>query len=149
VHTETVQAGPYVVTVGFSKWPLRALQSLDFTFAPDGGIAGKSGTLMIQGPGQLIGIDQGGQLVRHPRDRTVWGLDIESLSTPGTYSFQFSINGPKGTGQGTLAGITVLDQPGPPLALSSTVGSLPWAGLVVFLAIAWRRTRPGRQQLIV
>ncbi len=51
VHTEHVQAGPYGVTVGFSTWPIRARQSLDFTFAPDGGIAGKSGTLLMDGPG--------------------------------------------------------------------------------------------------
>jgi hypothetical protein len=36
VHTECVQAGPYGVTVGFSVWPIRAMQSLDFTFIPDG-----------------------------------------------------------------------------------------------------------------
>ena len=43
VHTEQVTAGPYHLTVGFSTWPIRAMRSLDFTFMPDGGIAGKSG----------------------------------------------------------------------------------------------------------
>jgi hypothetical protein len=51
VHTEHVQAGPYNVTVGFSKWPIRAMQSLDFTFLPDGGINGLSGNLIQTGPG--------------------------------------------------------------------------------------------------
>ncbi|WP_419707222.1 hypothetical protein [Promicromonospora sp. NFX87] len=32
VHTERVEAGPYRITVGFSRWPIRAMQSLDFTF---------------------------------------------------------------------------------------------------------------------
>jgi hypothetical protein len=50
VHTEHVQAGPYDLTVGFSTWPLRAMQSLDFTFAPDGGLDGKTGTFMRTGP---------------------------------------------------------------------------------------------------
>jgi hypothetical protein len=149
VHTDTVQVGPYVVTVGFSKWPLRALQSLDFTFSPDGGIANKSGTVQINGPGSLIGIQQAGTLVRHPREHSVWGLDTESLSTPGTYSFTFQIDGPKGTGQGTLTGVTVLNQPGPPLPLSWTIGSIPWAILAAFLGVAWRRTRPGRRKLII
>ena len=35
VHTERVRAGPYDITVGFSTWPLRAMQSLDFTFTPE------------------------------------------------------------------------------------------------------------------
>ena len=53
VHTEHVQAGPYSLTVGFSTWPLKAMQSLDFTFIPEGGIEDKSGTLTMLGPGNL------------------------------------------------------------------------------------------------
>lgn len=154
VHTETVQVGPYTVTVGFSKWPLRAMQSLDFTFMPSGGIAGKSGTLLVNGPGVRRkgggggGARTGEPLVRHPRKRDVWGLDTQALNTPGSYSFGFDINGPQGPGEGTLTGVTVLNQPGPPLPLSWAVGSLPFGALLVFLAVAWRRTRPGRRQLI-
>ena len=148
VHTERVQVGPYGVTVGFSVWPIRAMQSLDFTFVPDGGIAGKSGRLLIDGPG--VKPDQRNTpLVRHPRKRDSWGLDVKALNAPGTYGFGFVINGPQGHGQGTLTGVHVLDQPGPPLALSWTIGSLPFIGLVVFLGLAWRRTQPGRQPLAV
>ncbi|CPZ69439.1 Hypothetical protein ERS075661_01127 [Mycobacteroides abscessus] len=50
VHTEHVAAGPYALTIGFSTWPLRAMQSLDFTFIPADGITGKSGTLTIVSP---------------------------------------------------------------------------------------------------
>lgn len=88
-------------------------------------------------------------LVRHPRKLDSWGLDVKSYGAPGSYSFGFAINGPRGHGQGTLTGVTILDQPGPPLALSWTVSSLPVIGLVVFLVIAWRRTRPGQQPLTV
>jgi hypothetical protein len=35
----------------------------------------------------------------------------------------------------------VLSQPGSPLALSWTIGSLPLVGLIAFLGIAWRRVR--------
>jgi hypothetical protein len=45
--------------------------------------------------------------------------------------------------------VSVLSQPGPPLPLSWTIGSVPLLGLIVFLAIAWRRTQPGRQPLAV
>ena len=148
VHTERVQAGPYGVTVGFSTWPIRAMRSLDFTFMPDGGITGKSGTLRMTGPG-VPHDERVTPLVRHPRKRDSWGLDVKSLDAPGSYSFGFVINGPLGPGQGTLQGVTVLDQPGPPLPLSWTIGTLPLLGLIVFLVVAWRRTRPGHQPLTV
>ena len=148
VHTEHVQVGPYTVTVGFSTWPIRAMRSLDFTFTPDGGIADKTGRLIVQGPGFDRGGD-GSRLVRHPRKRDTWGLDTQALDTPGTYSFGFIIDGPRGHGEGTLNGVTVLDQPGPPLPLSWAVGSLPFGALLAFLVIAWRHTLPGRRRLVL
>ncbi|WP_433186110.1 hypothetical protein [Actinoallomurus sp. CA-150999] len=149
VHTEQVQAGPYHLTVGLSKWPLRAMQSLDFTFAPDGGLTGKSGTLSMIGPGMKGGMHMGGPLSRHPRKRDVWGLDVRSLSTAGQWTFTFTINGPEGQGTGTLDDITVLGQPGPPLALSWALCALPVVGLIAFLVVAWRRHRPSRHLAVV
>jgi hypothetical protein len=143
VHTEKVQAGPYAITVGFSTWPIRAMRSLDFTFAPEGGITGKSGKLSVIAPGG--GRRRGLQpLVRHPRKRDVWGLDVEALDDPGVYSFVFLIDGPQGHGEGTLSGVRVLDQPGPPLALSWSVASLPLIALLGLIGVAWRKVRPGR-----
>ncbi|MDT6983562.1 hypothetical protein ACFSUJ_30505 [Streptomyces lusitanus] len=144
VHTEQVDVGPYKVTVGFSEWPLRAMQSLDFSFIPEDGIAGKSGTLTIDGPG-LDPDDREEVLSRHPRQRDVWGLDIYALPEPGTWDLTFEIDGAAGQGRGTLKDITVLDQPGPPLALSWTVVALPSAGMLAFLAVGWRRNRPGER----
>ena len=138
VHTERVQAGPYAVTVGFSTWPLRAMQSLDFTFIPDGGIADKSGTFMRTGPS---GSHVKQPLVRHPRKRDVWGLDVFALQVEGNWKFTFAIDGPQGHGEGTLANLTVLPQPGPPLALSWAICALPFLGLIAFLVIAWRRSK--------
>ncbi len=149
VHTEQVQAGPYRLTVGFSTWPLRAMQSLDFTFAPDGGLTGKSGTLSMTRPGMKAGMRSVSRLSRHPRKRSVWGLDIRSLPTAGKWAFTFTVNGPKGQGTGTLSDITVLDQPGPPLALSWTLCALPVLGLIAFLIVAWRRHRPSRHLAVV
>ncbi|HEY2706245.1 MAG TPA: hypothetical protein VGL20_21390 [Candidatus Dormibacteraeota bacterium] len=146
VHTERAQAGPYAVTVGFSTWPIRALKSLDFTFMPDGGIAGTSGQLLLDGPGVKSDM-RVTPLVRHPRKRDRWGLDTKSFSAPGIYFIGFAIDGPLGHGEGSLPGVVVQSQPGPPMALSWTVGSLPFIGLVVFLAVAWRRIHPGRQPL--
>jgi hypothetical protein len=148
VHTERIQAGPYRVTVGFSVWPIRAMQSLDFTFMPDGGIAGKSGTLIITGPG-VRPEDHSTPLVRHPRKPDTWGLDVQAFNAPGSYSFEFIINGPQGEGDGTLSDVTILNQPGPPLAVSWTIGLLPLMALIAFIAVAWRRTKPRRQLLIV
>jgi hypothetical protein len=143
VHTERVQAGPYGVTIGFSAWPVRAMQSLDFTFIPDGGIQGKSGGLLLDGPNvqpnkRLL------SLVHHPRRLDVWGLDTTSLDTQGQWRFGFIINGPQGRGQGILAKpITVLQQPGPPLPVSWSITTIPLLFLVGFIAVAWWRMRPG------
>ncbi len=86
VHTEHVQAGPYEVTVGFSEWPLRAMQSMDVSFIPDGGIGGKSGTLHVTGPTRLHPNLANSTLARHPRKLDVWGLDViawtDRASTP-------------------------------------------------------------------
>ncbi|MFI6510470.1 hypothetical protein ACIBCT_22940 [Streptosporangium sp. NPDC050855] len=145
VHTERVQAGPYRLTVGFSTWPLRAMRSLDFTFAPEGGLAGKSGTLAMTGPGMEGTMRGAAPLSRHPRKRDVWGLDIQSLPTAGTWSLTFTVDGPRGRGTGTLDDITVLDQPGPPPALSWAVCALPVVVPAAFLVVAWRRHRPSRR----
>lgn len=146
VHTERVQVGPYAMTVGFSTWPIRAMKSLDFTFMPEGGIADKTGTMRIAGPAYQSW-KRNAPLVRHPRKRDSWGLDILAINDPGNYSFLFTLDGPLGHGEGTLDGVHVLDQPGPPLPLSWTIASLPLLGLIAFLAVAWRRTRPARQPL--
>ena len=103
VHTERVQAGPYGVTVGFSVWPIRAMRSLDFTFMPDGGIAAKSGTLLLNGPG-IKPQNRVMPLVRHPRKLDSWGLDVKALNAPGTYSFGFAIDGPLGHGGASCTG---------------------------------------------
>ncbi|KAA2261435.1 hypothetical protein F0L68_16740 [Solihabitans fulvus] len=143
VHTERVTAGPYVVTIGFSVWPLHAMQSLDFTFVPDGGIADKSGGLFLEGP-DMPPHEKAQPLARHPRKRDVWGLDVRALPIQGDWNFGFAIDGPLGHGEGALAApVAVLPQPGPPLALSWSITVIPVALLVLFVVIAWRRVRPG------
>ena len=136
VHTERVQVGPYPVTVGFTVWPLRAMQSLDFTFQPDGGIAGKSGTITAVAPDGRADADR---LSRHPRNRDVWGLDVQSLDSSGTWTLQFKIDGPQGEGTGDLT-VDVLKQPGPPLALSWLVGLIPLTLTLAFFAVVWIRS---------
>ena len=145
VHTERVQAGPYGITVGFSRWPVRAMQSLDFTFAPDGGREGKSGAVEAFLPDGAAG--ERWPLARHPRQPEVWGLDIQALGADGRWTFRFTVDGPDGQGVGELADVAVLAQPGPPLALSWSVTGIPLLALVGFLAVAWRRVRVPEQQL--
>lgn len=138
VHVEKVQAGPYDLTIGFSTWPLKAMQSLDFTFAPADGIAGKKGTLTLVHGGEEVDDDP---LARHPRKREVWGLDIASLPEPGEWTMKFAIDGPAGPGTGELTGLQVMEQPGPPMGLSWAISTVPLFGLIALIVIAWRRTR--------
>ncbi|GAA4541915.1 hypothetical protein [Amycolatopsis samaneae] len=140
VHTEHVQAGPYGMTVGFSTWPLRAMQSLDFTFIPDGGIADKSGTLSLRDP-EMDHFYRPAPLARHPRKLDVWGLDIQSLPSQGDWTFRFTITGPAGTATGELPGLRVLEQPGPPMGVSWTISTIPLLVLAALVVLAWRRTR--------
>jgi hypothetical protein len=137
VHTEKVQAGPYDLTVGFSTWPVRAMQSLDFTFAPADGITSKTGTLtLVRGSKPM----DDGPLARHPRKREVWGLDVYALPEPGTWTFKFDIDGPAGPATGELKNLQVMEQPGPPMGLSWAISTIPLFGLIALIVIAWRRT---------
>jgi len=138
VHTEKVQAGPYDLTVGFSTWPLKAMQSLDFTFAPEGGVADKKGTLTMLRDQKPV---NDAPLARHPRKREVWGLDVRALPEPGTWTFRFDLDGPAGAATGELKNLQVMDQPGPPMGLSWAISTIPLFGLIAFIVVAWRRTR--------
>ncbi|MFF2554085.1 hypothetical protein ACFVUS_24010 [Nocardia sp. NPDC058058] len=140
VHTENVRVGPYNLTVGFSEWPLRAMQSLDFTFVPDGGTDGMTGTLTTVQPNGKVRRSE--PLSHHPRKREDWGLDVRSLDKDGNWTFRFTLDGPRGHGEGELRDLAVLPQPGPPLGVSWAVSALPLLGLITFLTYAWRRTRP-------
>ena len=141
-HHETLQAGPYTVTVGFSEWPIQAERSLDITFSPDGGIAGKSATIEITDPsGDWYEV---GPLGRHPRQRDLWGLDLISLPATGDWTIELTIDGPEGTGTGTLSGIPVGARPGPPLAPMWVIGALPLFFLIALGVRGWRSVKPGK-----
>lgn len=144
VHTEQVRVGPYPMTVGFSEWPMRAMHSLDVTFMPDRGTAGLSGQveLLLDAEGAEPEVEP---LVRHPRKQEVWGLDVYALDDPGPWTFKFTVDGPEGRGEGVIRTVNVLEQPGPPLALSWSLSVIPVVMGVLFLVVAWRRMRPGDQ----
>ena len=141
-----VQVGPYPVVVEFSEWPMRAERSVDIFIEPAGGIADKSGTLRVLGPGLAPGDDAGPAfpLVRHPRQRDVWGLDLIALPWPGDWTIELTIDGPAGHGAGTIGPITLLERPGPPAAAIWLVGALPLVFLVWLLVRSWRRVQPAR-----
>jgi hypothetical protein len=137
VHTERIQVGPYPMAIGFTVWPLRAMQSLDLTFVPDSGIADKSGIVTQIAPD---GRQASARLARHPRNRAVWGLDVHSFDSAGTWTLRFEIEGPDGTGTANLA-VDALNQPGPPLALSWAIGLIPLMLTLAFFTAVWLRTK--------
>jgi len=149
VHQEHLSVGPYELTAGFSEWPVRARQSLDFTFEPRGGIEQMTGTLVVVSPTgeednlrRPSGVDG---LPRHPRQPDVWGLDIFALAEPGDWVFTFGLDGPQGPATAEMI-IPVLEQPGPPLALSWLVSLGPLIIILGVLATAVRRG--GRPRMI-
>jgi hypothetical protein len=141
-HHETIQAGPYEVTVGFSEWPIRAERSLDITFEPEGGIADKTATIRITDPqGDWYEV---GPLGRHPRQRDLWGLDLIALPATGDWTIELTVSGPEGTGAGTLSGIAVGERPGPPLSPMWVIAILPLVFLLSLGVRGWLQVRPGR-----
>ncbi|TWF79620.1 hypothetical protein FHX44_115554 [Pseudonocardia hierapolitana] len=142
VHQERLTVGPYELTVGFSEWPVRARQSLDFTFVPASGIEQLSGTLVAVSPTgeedelrRPAGVHG---LPRHPRQPDVWGLDVFALDEPGDWTFTFGLDGPQGPATADVI-VPVLDQPGPPLGLSWLVSTGPLIVILGMLAAAVRR----------
>jgi hypothetical protein len=151
VHTETVKVGPYTVQVGFSRWPVQADKSLDFTFAPEGGIADKTGVITMLPPANGKKVDVEGtslestsSLSRYARDRNIWGLDVISLPEEGQWKFQFEIDGPQGKGTGSLD-VMLLPRPAflPPL-INWSLGLLPCIGIIALVSVAWRRAKTGK-----
>jgi hypothetical protein len=142
VHQEHLTVGPYELTVGFSQWPIRARQSLDFTFEPTGGIEQVSGTLIAVSPTgeqdvlrRPAGVHG---LPRHPRQPDVWGLDVFALDEPGDWRFTFGLDGPQGAATADMV-VPVLEQPGPPLGLSWLVSTGPVILILGLLVAAVRR----------
>ncbi|MEV0827238.1 hypothetical protein [Nonomuraea rubra] len=154
VHTETVSMSDgSPITVGFTEWPVRALQSLDFTFEPAGGIDGRTGLVTTVSPsGDRKGLKgivlqrRGDAIVlpRHPRAERVWGLDVVSLPEEGTWRFEFAVERAGATSTGVLP-VQAIEQPGPPLGLSWTIALLPWVPVAVLVAGGWARTRSIRR----
>jgi hypothetical protein len=148
VHSERVALGNSTLTASFSDWPVKAGRSLDFVFEPDGGIEGRGGTVRAISPsGQpralgIVGLDgePDMKLQRHPQARHAWGLDVVALSEEGLWRFEFTVHGPSGTATTALP-VPVGPAPGPPAALSWTVGMMPWAVALLILGRRWWRVR--------
>jgi hypothetical protein len=158
VHTETVRLEGDVtttMTVSFTRWPIRARQSLDFTFEPNGGIEGKTGLVRTVSPSgdpqglKGIILERRGDAIvlpRHPEVQEVWGLDVVALPEEGNWRFEFTLEGPEGTSTGTLP-IRAIEPPGPPIELSWIVGMAPWVPVGLLLVYGWIRTTPVRRSV--
>ncbi len=148
VHTEYVQVGPYPMAVEFSEWPLRAERSLDIVFHPDDrlgnvldtGIAGKGGTVTLIAPS---GAEDERPLVRHPRLREFWGLDIIALPEEGVWTLRLDIAGVEGAGTGSLP-VAVGPRPGPPILVGWLLPLAVGGVMIAAVVAAWRKARPAR-----
>ncbi len=147
VHEEQVAAGPYDLTLGFSKWPLAEGVSFDLIIDPKGGIADKSGTLsMITPSGRATEFD-GVPLSRHPRQRESWGLDVVSFQDTGAggrWTLELVVEGADGTGEARVV-LPYDPLPGPSQNLSWVIAMVPTLLIWSTLVIAWVRVKPGRR----
>ncbi|MDH6113723.1 hypothetical protein P3T36_007519 [Kitasatospora sp. MAP12-15] len=146
VHSEYVTAGPYQVQVSFSEWPVLADKALDFTFLPDGGIAGHKAALTMYSPAgtDFLHRRNTDHMLRvYTRDHSRWGLDTYQLPAQGTWKLQFTVDGSSGSGTGTLA-LPVGPRPGPSLTLSWGLALLPLIATIPICFLLWLRGRRNR-----
>lgn len=150
VHTEKLQAGPYQIEVGFSRWPIQAGRSLDIVFSVEGSIEDKTGTLtLVTANPQTLNrqkkTNQPFALERHPRMRESWGLDVFAFPSAGQWTFDIAIDGAQGHGKGSLA-VVLLEPPTfLPRPITWLIALLPLITLLVIIVIAWQRDKPQRQ----
>ena len=148
VHRETMSAGPYELTVGFSKWPLAEGVSFDLLIDPADGIADKTGTFTILSPnGMAFEYFEDEPLARHPRQRDSWGLDVVSFQDTGAggpWTLDVSVDGPQGPGKARLV-VPFEPLPGPPQAMSWLIATIPMVLIAAMILVAWIRLRPARQ----
>ncbi|MGL4338922.1 MAG: hypothetical protein ACRCSP_00650 [Rhodoglobus sp.] len=147
VHEEKVQAGPYELTLGFSRWPLAEGVSFDLIIDPAEGITGKSGTLSMITPSGRPSEYDSVPLARHPRQRESWGLDVVSFEDSGVggrWSLQLMITGADGDANARVV-LPFDPLPGPSQKLSWALATVPSLLIIIAIAIAWIRMRPGRQ----
>ena len=139
-HTQQLEVGDLKLTVAFTEWPLRAERSLDLTFRPEGGIAGKTVLARFVKPdGTQWGDAE--PLPRFPRDRTMWGYDSAALPLEGQWKLELSANNQK-----TVLPLTVLERPaGPPGNLITALAMIPILAVFVLAIRAWLRVKPLRQ----
>lgn len=144
-HQESIMVGPYPMVVWISDWPIAAERSVDFTFNPEGGIADKSATFRLIMPDGEVYRDR--PLPRHPRNRSVWGIDLIALPVEGPWVLELTVTGPEGTGHATFP-MELIEAPGPPPLVSWTIGVVPPLLLLIGLSVAaWRRFPPGTRRL--
>jgi hypothetical protein len=145
-HTEKVQVGPYVVTVGFSRWPVQAERSFDLIFDVEGGIEDKDGTVTLIAPTLKDTHDFFNYpfpLSRFARDHQVWGFDVIAFPEQGQWKYQFAIDGPQGRGEGAVDIVFLDSPPFLPSIVNWSIGFIPLIALIVLIAVSWLRVRPG------
>lgn len=146
VHEEMVSASPYRVVAGFSEWPLHAERSLDILFhltdatgQPEA-IADKGGIVTLVSPSGDMEVRR---LVRHPRMRDDWGLDIIAFPEEGRWTMRFEIAGVEGAGTGSLD-IDLGPRPGPPVLAGWLLPLAVSSGMIGALVLGWWRVQPAR-----
>lgn len=134
----TVQAGNLPVVIDFADWPLRAQKSNRFIVAPDGGIAGREGTMTWTDSNRRKRLDA--NLMPYPGLKDVWMVETKGIKAPGDYTVTIEIYGSGGDRTATLP-LSVGPPPGIPLWFGWLVGLFPLYGMVWFMLRERRRVR--------
>jgi hypothetical protein len=144
-HSENIRVGQTNVRMDFTDFPVRHERSLDITFAPDGGITGKTATVNLIGPNNefiswLNPNRETKPLPRFPRDRSMWGLDSIAMVAEGKWMLELTIDGQTGR-----VPLEVLARPaGPSNNQILVLAMLPFVGLIIVATRGWLQLQPTR-----
>lgn len=137
-HSETVQAGPYTLTVEHSVWPIRAKTNVDLVILPAGPGAGLSGYIkLIPPPGSTI-VPRPHPLVSHASLPGALTMYNYSIPAAGQWVLEFDLDGAQGRFTGRSQPFAVTGPPGLPLWAGWLMGYAPLLAIAIFL---WRERR--------
>jgi hypothetical protein len=149
LHTDTVTAGAYTLTVAYFSWPLRAEQDAQILITPaDGNYQNRElGLGVILNPPAAGG---GGRSVTEavrpdPDTKNGYAVDVRPAYV-GTWGLLLNVHGPQGD-DGTVISVPVDGPPSIPEWLGWAVGFVPLLGLLGFALSEGRKVSKAKLEL--
>lgn len=141
VHTETVTAGPYKLTLEFDAWPVRQEKNLQITVHPNTPLESIQAWVTITpGPGVKGKEIKNMKLMRYPGMTDGWMMQFPGIFGAGRWDWKFRVEGSQGPAEGQLS-LRSDEAPPFPQWLGWAIGLVPLWGMIWFGVREARRVR--------